>query len=98
MNADTNRARVFGEVLVAQLKEAAADLRRAADELDGIADNVTNIGTTLGISHRPMTATDLAAQAVRALHRNNPNLSGLVLSAADYDRNVRPTDTTGDNR
>lgn len=80
---------LFGEILASRIKDVAADLRRAADELDGVLLNIGNIGSVLGVSYRPMTASDLAAQAVRAVHRNNPNLAGVVLAAADYDRNVQ---------
>jgi hypothetical protein len=84
-----NTARqVFGDVLVDRLLEAAADLKRAAHELETAASNIAKIGTKTGVSPTPVTASDLAAGAVRAVHRNNPNLSGVVLAAADYDKNV----------
>lgn len=83
---------VFSEVLAERVKEAAADLRRSADELASIVDNIDNIGMTLGITARSLSASDLAANAVRAVHRNTPNLSGVVMAAADYDRNVQHED------
>lgn len=96
-----NPAELFGSVLMARLGDAAADLRRASDDLYAIAARVPiDIGTTPGISERPISATDLAVEALRELHRHQPHLSAIVAAAADYDRHVQPAPsaTEGDQK
>ncbi len=48
------------------------------------------MGTITARTSPTVTAAGLVEQALRAVHRNNPNMSGLVSAAADYDRNVQP--------
>lgn len=81
--------RVFGDVITGQLTNLAEDYQRIADQLRRLAsEEVSQIGTRVGVQSRDRTATDLALSPLRMIQRETPQLSGLISSAADYDRDV----------
>jgi hypothetical protein len=93
MSKDLTARKAFGDVIRGSLTAMADDYERIAQELRAASNRVDGIGEVKDVAGRARVAADIAMDAVGAIRRNTPSLSGFLRATSDYDRHVRDLDS-----
>lgn len=83
----------MGRSIRSALATTAARLRKAAEQITALEEDVERIGLPVPVKgRRPITAEDILAEALAILHSNAPDLGTLGRSVADYNHELGKLD------